>query len=189
MRNLTVTYRAYLHSANTPVVDRTQSVEEVKPPPGTPYPPIICIRTCTPNYSCRPFKNPPLLRGFHRRMLLPLLLVCVGLAHAYYDTFFFPATNLTCPGFPSWFGCNAPDAVCAHENVLNKYYCCSGITHPICRTPEDTCTGPKNTASSEQINCIYDQSHHWCCLQGTETCTQRTSKKRMSHHCLEFTIR
>jgi len=110
-------------------------------------------------------------------MQLPLLLALFALkAHAGYDTFsFFTNSNdtATCPDLG--FGCNAPNNTCAHEAVIDKYYCCSGSDYPLCRAYASEGDSDNGACGSGQFECN-ENGATWCCLSGKEQCTQRTGK-------------
>lgn len=109
-------------------------------------------------------------------LLLPFLTSSARATTDGWDSFIFvtnPNNTATCPGYV--YNCNGPDNVCAHDPVLDKWYCCSGVDYPVCRAYRTTCEGSNGGAGSGQILCA-DGDYDWCCLGGTEVCTQRTGE-------------
>ena len=101
-------------------------------------------------------------------------------ALASYDEFYFSAppigdntTFVTCPNVG--ITCAAPNNTCAHDRVLDKYYCCSGSDYPVCRAFARECQGADGGPSASQFTCE-NEGRSWCCLEGVESCTQRTGK-------------
>ena len=89
---------------------------------------------------------------------------------AYFDEFFF-ADNGTCPEL-SDIDCKPPDQVCAHDFILERYYCCGGEQSNVCWTEPVDCDGENGGPSSSQQKCT-DVGYNWCCL-ASEACTQQT---------------
>lgn len=101
------------------------------------------------------------------RAIAPALL---GVAAADYTNFFFSSNN-SCPDLG--IRCEAPESLCAYDGVVDKYYCCSGARYNICRAFAATCEGRNDGPSSSQQECNTSGTT-WCCLQDSESCTQRT---------------
>ena len=101
-----------------------------------------------------------------------LAILAIGV-RAGYDEFYFaiPSNDYaSCPDLG--FACSGPDNVCVHDATADKYYCCSGTDYPLCRAYATECSGSNGGPSSGQTGC---EDNSWCCLDGTERCTQRTS--------------
>ena len=108
-----------------------------------------------------------------KSLLLVGVLAPLAIAQGYYDEFLFnPTNNRSCPGTVSTrnYWCIAP-AVCTHDRLLNKYYCCaSGVTGGVCRTSQSNCS----SSGTQRCGTGPDS---WCCLgSNAEQCAQRTSK-------------
>ncbi|KAM3423561.1 hypothetical protein BST61_g988 [Cercospora zeina] len=96
----------------------------------------------------------------------------VALARADYTEWYFSGNN-SCPGLG--IACDAPDSMCAYDSVVDKYYCCSGASYNICRAFAAACGGSTGGPSSSQQECT-SGSDSWCCLENSESCTQRTGQ-------------
>ncbi|ORY12422.1 hypothetical protein BCR34DRAFT_300271 [Clohesyomyces aquaticus] len=106
-----------------------------------------------------------------RLLLLSFLLSLPFRVLADYDKFYFSsnATNWQCDGIS--FQCPAPQ-VCAHESLLDKYYCCGPGKDSVCWSGAQDCGGSNGAPSSNQVGCG-SGVNAFCCLNTREECTQR----------------
>ncbi|PSN59091.1 hypothetical protein BS50DRAFT_594786 [Corynespora cassiicola Philippines] len=91
---------------------------------------------------------------------------------AAYDEFFFAseASDWKCPTMG--FDCVAPQ-VCAHESLLDKYYCCgTGSSNAVCWSGSSECGGSNDSPATGRIGCS-EGDNAFCCLSEREECTQR----------------
>ncbi|KAF2470930.1 uncharacterized protein BDR25DRAFT_28302 [Lindgomyces ingoldianus] len=99
-------------------------------------------------------------------LLIPLRVV------ADYDQFYFSSnvTNWRCSKLA--FDCIAPQ-VCAHESLLDKFYCCGPGSDSVCWSGAQDCSGSNGVPSSTQVGC---GNNAFCCLNNREECTQRANQ-------------
>ncbi|KAF2032483.1 hypothetical protein EK21DRAFT_109862 [Setomelanomma holmii] len=105
------------------------------------------------------------------------LAIHVAYVAAAYDRLYY-ASNSTKFFCTSGFGLSCtPPSVCAHDDLINKYYCCNpGDPKAVCYTGMDVdCKGANNAASGAQDKCT-PGSTGFCCLKNTEQCTQTTNQ-------------
>lgn len=97
-------------------------------------------------------------------------LSLIHAAHAAYTEFFFTTeeSEWKCPG--AFFDCPPPQ-ICAHDSLVDKYYCCGPGDDAVCWTNSIQCDG--NT-----VGCGEDEEGAplYCCLDEREICTQRTGE-------------
>ncbi|KAF2019790.1 hypothetical protein BU24DRAFT_489676 [Aaosphaeria arxii CBS 175.79] len=100
-------------------------------------------------------------------------LLFAGNAFAAYSELFFATeeSDWKCPRLS--FKCIAP-SICAHEGLLDKYYCCAPEDDAVCWTGSESCKGSDGGPSSTQLGCGSDNGY--CCLSGREECTQRRNQ-------------
>ncbi|KAL5894875.1 hypothetical protein ACKVWC_000092 [Pyricularia oryzae] len=89
---------------------------------------------------------------------------------SYYDDWFFTTFQSTpsCPGFGLAY-CPAPEKACARDPTTGRRYCCDGSKKDtsVCWTLATDCKQDGSTS-----RCGGGGSSSWCCLAGTEKCTE-----------------
>ena len=103
-----------------------------------------------------------------RTAFLPLALSLAHAAHAAYTEFFFATeeSDWKCPN--GVFDCPPPQ-ICAHDSLVDKYYCCGPGGDAVCWTNSMDC-------NPNALECG-EGEYAYCCLDGREMCTQRTGKR------------
>ncbi|USP75419.1 uncharacterized protein yc1106_02693 [Curvularia clavata] len=109
-----------------------------------------------------------------------LVLLSLSTTSAGFSDFFFAGNGgnasepRTCPGSP--WDCPPPN-ICAHDDKLDKYYCCiPGSQDAVCWAPSDGCDGADSTTPGGNQQSCGSGINTFCCLKSSEHCTERQNQ-------------
>jgi len=107
----------------------------------------------------------------------PVWLLALGATPslAAFDDYYFAGSGRNasapklCGDMP--YGCEPPN-MCSQDTLTKKYYCCEpGSTDSVCWKGRENCNGGTDTASDQQLGCVYRQTNgndvKYCCDKKT----------------------